>query len=371
MRGSRLARYFFGGGLPFTILSCSDYPPLPEQPLVTSNSIAVFGEEGTRVCAGSLRRWERHNQVVFQSLSTSDAIPEGVDVLLTPDPSEFCEGAQGCTFVGRSPILSVSVQESVEHELTHAIQELATDGTPAPWLLEGFARAWSDELVRMPKYPIMLDILAETSWEVDYSGAGHFVRWAYSEMPKETFRTLLVDDSRQLSKRIARLEEALGLPIESILRKYWQEAPLFDPGDVDCSDVRVQVGLDRPRSVAGQLDCGAPSTEAVSLSPDGGLVTRFAIEVRSAGSYIMSVDVGQAVLLPCETISDPVKAAFWAHVAEARALPAPLSSYAKSRVYTLDPGRYLVSIARDSPDRSSFVFSARPNYQLSRLAFLE
>lgn len=123
-------------------------------------------------CRGDLARWEGFAEHVETTLELP--IPRTIHVYAwdreTYDEGAWCRlGADGCFM---KPDVVYSIIGSIEHELVHAITtDLANEDLT---FAEGLAVALAEESffgVEPPQFFI------ESSPEVDYATAGHFVRW--------------------------------------------------------------------------------------------------------------------------------------------------------------------------------------------------
>ncbi|MCB9703338.1 MAG: hypothetical protein H6711_15715 [Myxococcales bacterium] len=348
------------------LASCDAGPDLPEL-LVEAPPVSIYGDK-VSICRGAVVAISSHIQAVSADLSGSASFPEEIDLLLTVDASALCDSGQGCTLTERSPVLSIAEEGSVLHELAHAVQEIRTGGSPAPWLLEGFAESWSGRGGRMPKYPSALDLAAESSWDVDYSGARHLVRWIRGRLSRDDFAALFLESSEDL---VPRLEHLLENSWDGLQHEFWESAPLYDPGPLDCADVSMVVDVTRPAALRGTFDCDDESTQGVLFAETAStqLTVPLVLEVESDASYRVQVLGGTAYMLPCEPVDDPVEAAFWAHVEEAHDLPALVTSASRDATYFLRAGRYHAWVG--SGTEGDFTFSIQPDYRVSRHALIE
>ena len=356
------------------ISACDDEVDEVEEPpgqlVAQTDYIDVYSTEDAQICAGTLRAWDRHVVDVAQGLGYSGEI-ERISVALVSNPSEYCEGpmaVSGCA----KPMLALGVPRSILHEMAHVVQ-IQIDGYVNPGLGEGFAEYWSGFGGKLSKVNISDNIAADLAWSVDYSSMRHFIGWMYSTYGVEAVAQVFEDSDPEGSsaERFAQLREALGASWRSIQFDFWSDAPLYDPGQVECDEIAGTVDLTEPLVLEVPLACERPDTYGpmpVRANQGKKLGGIRVIEVAEAGSYVAQVDQGTLALLPCESVDSPLSALRWGRLDNTRRIGFESSS---REVFDLDEGRYRVWVLAEDYEPVTISFALYGNRPTSRVALLE
>lgn len=369
-RGFHLARF-----APL-LVACDSAPlDLPNQPAVQTERMVVYSTPAA--CSGTLVAWENLIDTVAESLRSSDQV-ESFAVILTDAPQVYCpDDASGCAKLKSLPMAAVGRAKSIPHEIAHVVEAQITEHYTIPAWREGFAEYWSGRGGALPRIALEDSIVAGDYRGVDYGAMRHFLGWALevhgADAVSRLFRKSNSED--EPGARFRQIEDEFGVPWEDIQRDFWRTAPLYDPGPVECEEVAGTVDLSQPLVLDLPLACDRPDTygPAPNHLNEGAsrLATVRVVEVLEAGSYVVEVDRGTLLMIPCAPIDEPLAAGFWAAQDAAREEMKPLSSYVRRHTLDLQEGRFLAWAVAESYEPVTLTFSVYANRPRSRVAMIE
>jgi len=254
------------------------------------------------------------------------------------DVSARCsEGPTGCFNDGEVHAL----WEALEHEIVHAAS-IPVLGTPEPLWLEGIAEALSGRTYHGPADVASL-VGLEDSREVDYTTAGHFVRWLREEHGIEGVRALA---------REASFEDAYGMLLHDAIGDYEQNAPWSYPDWNTCLGSPLDATEEDGWVYDIPVECEDPWGSARYGTGPSVLRT---IDVETAGTFRLVVSGANNVsIVVCQLdalIDDPEVDMAGDIIRESSGLRRP-TMFAGDEVYeiTLEPGRLQLLINVEGGD---------------------
>ncbi len=176
-------------------------------------------EADTLRCAGDLQRWQAFADFVESYLGRK--LPAPVELYVWDQQDDFggiphCGLVSGCLDYESGRVFAVD--ESVEHELVHAVAAVFPNRDA--FFSEGLAVALSGSTEFGPYAPVFPVARPE---DVDYVSAGHFVRWLI-----ETHGIEAVIDHLESSGSLAQFEQRFG-PLDEVVEAFVSTAPAVYP----------------------------------------------------------------------------------------------------------------------------------------------
>jgi hypothetical protein len=198
------------------LTACRD--PLPPVRYVTEKAIIAtdFDEE---ICPSQLEDLDDHIRFVEDILgSPSD---EKIEIYVYGERPPNCDGL-GCYRYGED-IIETHWSE-VDHEVVHAVEARFVDDPRAFWS-EGIAVSLEDNGTHEGPTSVLSNVGASDYRGLDYSTAGHFVRWLLENEDPTLIRRMLKGESTDV---------VYGRTIEALAEAYEVERPYAYPPWFPC-----------------------------------------------------------------------------------------------------------------------------------------
>ncbi|MEM9458028.1 MAG: hypothetical protein AAGF11_27880 [Myxococcota bacterium] len=213
--------------------------------LIDDRAIVTFDRS---LCKGDVTLIEQTIERVEERLDVRAPSPIELSIWSRyAEVSAHCsEGALGCYNDGEAHAL----WQAQEHEIVHAVA--APLGTPEPLWNEGIAEALSSRTQEGQEDVVSL-VGLEDSPQVDYSTAGHFVRWLLEEYGQEGVRALARGSS---------FEHAYGMELADASVDHKASAPWSYPHWTPCRGERLEATSENGWAHELHVNCDDPWSSA-------------------------------------------------------------------------------------------------------------
>ncbi|WP_106393087.1 hypothetical protein [Enhygromyxa salina] len=298
-------------------------------------------DDSTFLCAGSVIDQERFVHYVAEELDVE--LGRRIPVYVFGNVEGYCpETAAAC--VTRDGVVFTSPRAAA-HELAHAVSCEWRSGS-APAFSEGLAVSFElepSESLRDPREFVTAGVAAD----VDYPGAGHFVRWLIEFHGLAAFRELFLTSPRGGGGGVLDVLEAVyGQDAESLFAEYEASAPHLWVPHRQCADLELLEPSAGTWQFDATFDCEDPSTLGPWVrdffSYADSMYQSFLIEIDTPGTY--TFERGMDTELWVERCLDETGLS----EAEADSLwrKEPVSPIPGVMDIDLDPGTYRVDVLR-------------------------
>lgn len=216
-----------------------------------------FSVSGTEICQGTLLRFDETAAEADDTLGRTRNTR--FDVYLYDEGSAELEASCGPGRLGCFKHGSQTVHAAwgaVNHELGHAAT--AFDGSAYQLFEEGMAVDFAGRRTRFGDTTLGSNFDPNVK-DLDYTTAGHFMRWLRLTYGMETVLRLTRDVDWTSSPYFARtkVNEIFGVDFEALEREFYNDAPVYLPG---FAKPFTGVALSGDLTLDADLDCGSPTT---------------------------------------------------------------------------------------------------------------
>jgi hypothetical protein len=264
---------------PLTCSACLDLPSIQYE----TDEALIGTDFDVPLCPDDLDRIDRHIAFVEDILDAES--DEKIEIYIYASSPPRCrEGGYSC-YDDRRKMVRTNWSD-LEHEVVHAVVDRFAK--PPPFWGEGIAVALDRNGTHLGVATVMQSIHVPDSRDLDYSTAGHFVRWLLEEHDPAHIRPILTG---------AAFEPTYGMPFDDAAASYEAEHPFAYPPWFPCDHPPLpwQDGVWRE-----SLDIGC-DTEGGSTGEGGPFSVLRTVELEP-GSYELDVHGGFGIrLLGCQT----------------------------------------------------------------------
>lgn len=208
------------GGTFATALACSACLDLP--PIQYETEEAIIGTDFDVVlCQDDLDRIDRHIAFVEDILDA--ASDEKIEIYIYASSPPRCPGPEGNSCYDTRRKIIRTHGSMLEHEIVHAVVDRFAE--PPPFWNEGIAVALDGNGTHHGTATVMQSIHVDDAADLDYSTAGHFVRWLLEEHDPTNIRPILDG---------AAFEPTYDLPFQEAAALFEDEQPFAYPPWFPC-----------------------------------------------------------------------------------------------------------------------------------------